>query len=422
MSQPKYQKPRGMQDWLPIDSKYWLAITNTFSDICQSAGLDRISTPIMENTELFSRAVGEQTEVVTKEMYTFNDRSDNSLTLKPESTAGVVRSYIENGLASQPKPIELYYIEPHFRYERPQAGRYRQHHQLGVEIFGDSSASADVHAIKLATRVLDRLKINYVLSVNSIGNKDDREKYKDALQKHFAPHKSKLPEINQQQLEHNPLRILDTKDEDIKPLVEDAPHILDYLGKESSARFAEILEMLEACGVSYELNSRLVRGLDYYNGVVFEFISTREEARDSVGGGGRYDSLVEQMGGVATPAVGFGLGVERLRLELEAMDYKPKTNGVDVFVVAIGTEATVSAEIIREQLLDAGLNVRANFTKKSIGDQLAIAAKQKAKFSLVIGEREAKQGEVIIKEMGTGNQYPESVVGLIEKLRELLKA
>jgi len=422
MSQPKYQKPRGMQDWLPQDSEYWLAITDVFSDVCKSAGLGRISTPIMENTELFSRAVGEQTEVVSKEMYTFSDRSDNSLTLKPESTAGVVRAYIENGLASQPKPIELYYIEPHFRYERPQSGRYRQHHQLGVEIFGDSSASADVHAIKLAARVLERLGIKYVLSINSIGNKEDREKYKDALQKYFEPYKSKLPEINRAQLDHNPLRILDTKDDDIKPMVEDAPHILDYLSKDSSARFAEILEMLEACGVSYELNSRLVRGLDYYNDVVFEFISTREEARDSVGGGGRYDGLVEQMGGVATPAVGFGLGIERLRLELEAMDFPLAIPKVDVFVVAIGKEATISAEILREQLLDAGLKVRANFTKKSVGDQLAIAAKQKAKLSLVIGEREAKQSEVIVKEMATGNQHTESIAGLADKLRELLKA
>jgi histidyl-tRNA synthetase len=422
MSQFKYQKLRGMKDWLPQDSEYWLAITNVFIDVCKSAGLGRISTPIIENTELFSRAVGEQTEVVSKEMYIFNDRSDNRLALKPESTAGVVRAYIENGLASQPKPIELYYIEPHFRYERPQAGRYRQHHQLGVEIFGDSSASADVHAIKLAVRVLERLGIKYVLSINSIGNKEDRRKYIDVLRNYFEPFKSKLPELNRAQLEYNPLRILDTKDDNIKPLVEEAPHILDYLNKDSSARFAEILEMLEACGVNYELNSRLVRGFDYYNDVVFEFVSTREEARDSVGGGGRYDSLVEQMGGVATPAVGFGLGLERLRLELEAMDFPLTTPKVDVFVVAIGKEATNSAEVLREQLLDAGLKVRANFTKKSISDQLAIAAKQKATLSLIIGEREAKQGEVIVKDMSTGNQHSESLTGLIDKLRALLKA
>lgn len=421
MSQ-KYQKPRGMQDWLPQDNMYWNEITNTFVEICQSAGLERISTPIVENTELFSRAVGEQTEVVSKEMYTFNDRSDNSLTLKPESTAGVVRAYIENGLASQPKPIGLYYIEPHFRYERPQAGRYRQHHQLGVEIFGDSTATSDVHTIKLASRLLDRLGIKTMLAINSIGSKEDRAKYKDALQKYFEPYRADLPEINRIQLEKNPLRILDTKDDDVKPMVVDAPHILDYLGKESSARFAEILEMLEASNVAYELNSRLVRGLDYYNGVVFEFIAERTEARDSIGGGGRYDSLVEQMGGVPTPAVGFGLGVERIRMELEAANFTPKNRDIDVFVAAIGKEATTLAEAVREQLLDSGLNVRANFTKKSIGDQLAIAAKQQAKYCVVIGEREAKQTEVIVKEMASGNQQTEPIDGLADKLAERLRA
>lgn len=421
MSQ-KYQKPRGMQDWLPQDSLYWEAITNVFVDVCKSAGLARISTPILENTELFTRAVGEQTEVVSKEMYTFADRSDNSLTLKPESTAGVVRAYIENGLASQPKPIELYYIEPHFRYERPQAGRFRQHHQLGVEVFGDSTQAADVHVINLGIRVLNRLRIKNKLLINSIGSLQDRKKYCEALQQFFAPYEKDLPEINQIQLKHNPLRILDTKDEDVRPMVADAPQILDYLSKDSSEKFATVLEMLEACGIEYELSSRLVRGLDYYNDLVFEFSAVRSEARDSLGGGGRYDGLLEQMGGVATPAVGFGLGIERLRSELEAIEFKPNKPKIDVFVAAIGSEGTLVAEVIREDLLNAGFSVSANFTKKSIGDQLAIAAKQKSRYSVVVGEREAKQGEVILKDMNTGNQQNERREDLSEKLKELLKA
>lgn len=421
MSQ-KYQKPRGMQDWLPQDSLYWDAITNVFVDVCKNAGLMRISTPVLESTELFSRAVGEQTEVVSKEMYTFNDRSDNSLTLKPESTAGVVRAYIENGLASQPKPIELYYIEPHFRYERPQAGRFRQHHQLGVEIFGDNTQAADVHVINLGVRVLNRLKIKNKLLLNSIGSQQDRKKYSEALQQYFIPYEKDLPEINQLQLKHNPLRILDTKDEDVKPMVIDAPQILDYLSKDSSEKFASVLEMLEACGIEYELNSRLVRGLDYYNDLVFEFTAERTETRDSIGGGGRYDGLVEQMGGVATSAVGFGIGIERLRTELEAVGFKPKEQKLDVFVAAIGVEGALVAEVVREELLNAGLSVSANFTKKSIGDQLSIAAKQKARYGVVVGEREAKQGEVILKEMSSGNQQNEPRKGLAEKLKELLKA
>lgn len=235
MSQ-KYQKPRGMQDWLPIDNMYWNAIVDIFTESCRNAGFKKISTPMLENTELFSRAVGEQTEVVSKEMYTFNDRSDHSLTLKPESTAGVVRAYIENGMASLPKPIKFYYVEPHFRYERPQAGRFRQHHQLGVEILGDGTTAADVHIISLASRVLRKLKINSKLSLNSIGSGQDRKKYAEVLQGYFAPYEKELPEINRQQLKHNPLRILDTKDEDIRPLVMDAPQILDYLSKEASAK------------------------------------------------------------------------------------------------------------------------------------------------------------------------------------------
>lgn len=415
----KYQKPRGMQDWLPVDSIYWNTITREFIKVCEKAGLSRISTPILENTELFSRAVGEQTEVVTKEMYTFTDRSDNSLTLKPESTAGVVRAYIENGLASLPKPVELYYVEPHFRYERPQAGRFRQHHQLGVEIFGDSTTTADVHVISLANRVLDRLKIKNKLILNSIGSSQDRKHYTEALQRYFAPYEKDLPEINKEQLKHNPLRILDTKDEAVRPMLVDAPQILDYLSKESSKRFAQILEMLEACGIEYELNSRLVRGLDYYNDLVFEFLAEREDTRDSIGGGGRYDSLVGQMGGLATPAIGFGLGVERLRAELEAVGLKSGTDLVEIFVAAIGQEATNNAEVIRERLLDAGLRVSSNFTKKSIGDQLAIASQMNARYCIIVGEHEAKQGEVIIKEMSSGNQQTELQSDLVQRMLEV---
>jgi len=233
----KYQKPRGMQDLLPEDQRVWSFITETFVDICKSAGAERISTPTLESTDLFTRAVGEGTEVVSKEMYTFEDRSGKSLTLKPESTAGVVRAYIENGMSSLPKPVTLYYIESHFRYERPQLGRYRQHSQLGFEIFGDSTVTSDVHTIALASRLLDKLGLKHKVLINSIGSLDDRQKYIEVLREYFEQHKHKLPDINQLQLDKNPLRILDTKDEGVMKLVEDAPHIIDYLGKESSERF-----------------------------------------------------------------------------------------------------------------------------------------------------------------------------------------
>jgi histidyl-tRNA synthetase len=418
----KYQKPRGMQDWLPDDQKLWGYITETFIDICRSSGAGRISTPILESTELFTRAVGEETEVVSKEMYTFTDRSDNSLTLKPESTAGVVRAYIENGMASMPKPITLYYIEPHFRYERPQAGRYRQHHQLGFEVFGDATSTTDVHVIALGSRLLNNLGIAHKVLINSIGSIEDRQNYIEVLKAYFEEHKDKLPDINKAQLEKNPLRILDTKDEGVMKLVEGAPHIIDYLSKESSARFQSILEMLEGCGIEYELNTRLVRGLDYYNDIVFEYIASREGASFSVGGGGRYDALVSQMDGVDTPAVGFGLGIERIKLELEEMNYAPEIKNPDVFVVAIGKDASVDAEVMLEKLLNAGISARSNFSKKSMGDQLALAAKLGVKYSVVIGDREAQQKEVIIKDMASGNQQVDKQDKLIDNIKNSLGA
>ena len=422
MSQIKHQKPRGMQDILPVNQLLWSHIVEAYVDICQSAGIDKISTPIVESTELFNRAVGEETEVVSKEMYSFSDRSDNSLTLKPESTAGVVRAYIENGMNSLPKPIELYYIEPHFRYERPQAGRYRQHHQLGLEIFGDSTASSDVHVISLGARLFNRLGIKHKVAINSIGSSEDRQRYVKVLLDYFKNHIKDLPDINKKQLETNPLRILDSKDPDVIRLIEDSPQILDYLSPESSARFAKILELLENCGIQYQLNSRLVRGLDYYNDTVFEFVSDSELSRDSIGGGGRYDALVKHLGGVDSPAVGMGIGIERIKLELERMGTIPDATPPDIFVVAIGKNASDTAEVVRERLLDEGFKVRANFSKKSMGDQLALANKCHAKYAVVIGDREAKLQEVIIKDLASGNQQVDKQDKLVETLRMMISS
>jgi histidyl-tRNA synthetase len=418
----KYQKPRGMQDLLPEDQRVWSFITETFVEICKSAGAERISTPTLESTDLFTRAVGEGTEVVSKEMYTFEDRSGKSLTLKPESTAGVVRAYIENGMSSLPKPVTLYYIESHFRYERPQLGRYRQHSQLGFEIFGDSTVTSDVHTIALASRLLNKLGLKHKVLINSIGSLDDRQKYIEVLREYFEQHKHKLPEINQLQLDKNPLRILDTKDEGVMKLVEDAPHIIDYLGKESSERFQSILEMLEGCGIEYELNTRLVRGLDYYNDIVFEFVASREGASFSVGGGGRYDGLVSNMGGPETAAVGFGLGIDRIKIELEEMGFQPEIKNPDVFVVAIGKDAALDAEVVLERVLNEGIRAQSNFSKKSMGDQLAIAAKLGVKYAVIIGDKEAQQKEAIIKDMASGNQQVEKQDKLIDNIKNSLGA
>jgi histidyl-tRNA synthetase len=318
--------------------------------------------------------------------------------------------------------VTLYYIESHFRYERPQLGRYRQHSQLGFEIFGDSTVTSDVHTIALASRLLNKLGLKHKVLINSIGSLDDRQKYIEVLREYFEQHKHKLPEINQLQLDKNPLRILDTKDEGVMKLVEDAPHIIDYLGKESSERFQSILEMLEGCGIEYELNTRLVRGLDYYNDIVFEFVASREGASFSVGGGGRYDGLVSNMGGPETAAVGFGLGIDRIKIELEEMGFQPEIKNPDVFVVAIGKDAALDAEVVLERVLNEGIKAQSNFSKKSMGDQLAIAAKLGVKYAVIIGDKEAQQKEAIIKDMASGNQQVEKQDKLIDNIKKSLGA
>lgn len=421
MANQKFQRPRGTQDILPSEQGLWALITSEFVKDTENAGFGRISTPILESTELFTRAVGEQTEVVSKEMYSLEDKSGHSLSLKPESTAGVVRAYIENGMASLATPVKLYYIEPHFRYERPQAGRYRQHHQMGVEIFGDDSELSDAHVIKLGSRILNELGVDHKVILNSIGVSTDRLKYIEALKRYFEQHEQDLPEINQAQLKKNPLRILDSKDESVVRLINDAPQILDYLSKDSAKRFQKVLESLESCGVGYELNSRLVRGLDYYNDTVFEYVAITGEIRDSLGGGGRYDKLVSLMGGADTPAVGFGMGIERIRDFLTAKGRKAKKPSCEVFVVAIGKDSAAYAEELRERLLDTGLSVGANFTKRSIGDQLSIASKNHARYAVIVGEREAKQKEAIIKDLSSGNQHTEKNDSIITMLTSTLR-
>ncbi len=423
MSQ-KYQKPRGMQDILPRQQQLWQFIVRTFVDICEQAGLERIDTPILESTELFTRAVGESTEIVNKEMYSFTDKGDNSLTLKPEGTAGVVRAYIENGMASDPKPVSLYYIGHHFRYERPQAGRYRQHHQVGVEIFGDDSNLMDVHAIALGYRLLQQVGAKAGVAINSIGSPQDRARYIEALQNHLEKYKADLPEINQRQLETNPLRILDTKDPNVAKLLDDSPDLLDYLSSDSQKRFAQILEILEKINIPYELNNRLVRGLDYYNDTVFEYIASEGGIRDSLGGGGRYDGLVEQMGGQPTPAVGFGLGLERLYEYLVQSGVKVEPEPIDVFVAVIGKHAAPIATEVLENLLNAGLSARSRFQNKSISIQLSAAAKLKARFAVIVGEKEAKSGVVILKDLTAASQQtvkPADLVNLIKPATELEK-
>ena len=404
MARQNFTKPRGTQDILADLQPAWRLVHDNFSRLSLAAGFERISTPMFEDADLFVRGVGSDTEVVAKEMYVFTDRSDNKLALKPESTAGVVRAYIENHLDNQPKPVKLFYFEPHFRYERPQAGRYRQHHQLGVEVFGVGEAYMDAHVIALGARFLKSLGMDFQLQVNSIGDKQMRAKFQQALREYFLPHRSKLSEVATAQLDRNPMRLLDSKDEAVVKLSENAPQILDYLDTAAKEHFAAVLEYLDDLGIEYELNPRLVRGFDYYNRTVFEFKGSHVGQQDSIGGGGRYDGLVEELGGKPTQAVGFGLGVERLILELEKSGRLPTIKGPEVYVVGLGEKARDKVFSLVEQLLDAGMSVATAYAKGSMSDQLAQASKLKAKLCLIIGKKEMASQTVIIKDMASTTQ------------------
>lgn len=404
MASDKFKKPRGTQDILGDIQPAWRQVYDNFTRLCLEAGFERISTPMFEDANLFIRSVGSDTEVVSKEMYVFTDKSDNKLALKPESTAGVVRAYLENHLDNQPKPIKLFYFEPHFRYERPQAGRYRQHHQLGVEVFGVKEAYMDAHVIALAVRLFKSLEIDFKLQVNSIGDKQARVKFQADLVKYFSPYLSELPENATNQLARNPMRLLDSKDEAIVKIAENAPQILDYLDAETKEHFSTVLEYLDDLGIEYDLNPRLVRGFDYYNRTVYEFKGSHVGQQDSIGGGGRYDGLVEELGGQSTGAVGFGLGVERILLELEKSGKLPLSPAPQVYVVGLSDDSRDQVFRLVEKLLDVNISSVSSYAKGSMTGQLAQASRLRAKLCVILGNKELASGNVIVKDMVNGTQ------------------
>jgi len=404
MAKPTYQRPRGTYDIIPPDYETWRWLIETFERNSLNAGYARISTPVFESEQLYTRSVGDDTEVVTKEMYAFEDRSGNRLSLRPEGTAGIVRAYIENGLSNRPKPVKLYKIEPMFRYDRPQAGRYRQFYQAGVEVFGSAEPLIDAQVIALAARFLRQIGVDFSLQINSIGSAASRKTYIAKLRDYFQPHLKKLPELAQAQLASNPLRILDSKDKSLQKLIEGAPQIIDYLDKASAQAFQQVLEHLDHFGIEYDLNTRLVRGLDYYTGTLFEFWGSHQGMQNAIGGGGRYDGLVEQLGGRATPAAGFDLGLERLIAELQKKPSQIPTQKPQVYLVSIGDDAKAQAFLVEQQLLDAGISTVCELTRKNLADQLARAAKLGVEYALIIGKKELIDQTVIIKEMASSNQ------------------
>ncbi|WGL97483.1 histidine--tRNA ligase [Arsenophonus sp. aPb] len=419
------QSIRGMNDCLPADIQFWQKIENKLKQILASYGFSEIRTPIVEQTSLFSRAIGEVTDVVEKEMYSFDDRDGDSITLRPENTAGCVRAGIEHGLLYNQQQ-RLWYLGPMFRYERPQKGRYRQFHQLGAEVFGLAGPDIDAELIIMTARWWRELGIakHVSLELNSIGSLAARAKYRQALVTFLQQHEDKLDEDCRRRLSTNPLRILDSKNPDVQKLLNDAPLLADYLDDDSKQHFIGLCKLLDTAGVQYRINQRLVRGLDYYNRTVFEWVTDALGAQGTICAGGRYDGLVEQLGGKATSAVGFAMGMERMVLLVRQInpDFVAECSLVDVYLVACGEASQQAilglAEKIRDQLPVLKLMTHhggGNFKK-----QLARANKSQAKIALILGEDEYQSGEVTIKDLRTGEQEKISQQNIAVRLAELL--
>ncbi|RLM26362.1 histidine--tRNA ligase [Brenneria alni] len=418
------QAIRGMNDYLPAETALWQRIENSLKQVLGSYGYSEIRTPIVEQTSLFQRAIGEVTDVVEKEMYTFEDRNGDSLTLRPENTASCVRAGIEHGFLYNQEQ-RLWYIGPMFRHERPQKGRYRQFHQLGCEVFGLPGPDIDAELILLTARWWRVLGISaqVKLELNSIGSLDARAKYREALITFLEQHKEKLDEDCLRRMYTNPLRVLDSKNPQVQTLLDEAPILTDYLDDESRAHFEALGELLTQAGIPYTVNPRLVRGLDYYNRTVFEWVTTSLGAQGTVCAGGRYDGMVEQLGGRATPAVGFAMGLERLVLLVQSINPEFKAQpSVDVYLISSGEGTQVAAMQLAETLRDTlpQLKLMTNYGGGNFKKQFARADKWGARIALVLGENEVAAGQVVIKNLRNGEQDTLAQTDVAARLATLL--
>ena len=392
--------PRGTRDIYPPESAKWNKLEADARDIAHRFGYGEIRTPIFEATELFARGVGETTDIVEKEMYTFQDKGERWMTLRPELTAGTVRALLEHKLLAQ-GPQRLYYIGPFFRYERPQAGRYRQAHQFGVECFGVAGAEADAEVIQIAAMLIRRYGIGDAqLNINSVGDAVCRPVYRQALLDHFRPHAAELSADSQRRLERNPLRILDSKDPKDAPLVESAPKMIDHLCEECRAHFDALERYLDALGIAYVVNPRIVRGLDYYTRTVFEFVSSVLGAQSTVCGGGRYDGLVAELGGPPTPGVGFGLGLERFLMVVDKLagDHAPARRGIQA--IALGEPARdrliAIAGALREKTAEPTF---ADWQARKITAHFKTADRNNARWAVILGDEELAKDEIVLRDL-----------------------
>ena len=397
---------KGTKDVLPKDVHKNQYIEATALDIASKFGYKEIRTPVFEHTELFQRGVGDTTDVVQKEMYTFDDKGGRSITLRPEGTAGAVRSYLENGLCNEALPQKVCYLISCYRYEKPQAGRLREFHQFGVECFGSASPLADAEIIALAKSLFDTLGVKDLsLEINSIGCPPCRAEYHKALKEYFSSRKDELCNTCKSRLDRNPMRILDCKSPICHEIAEGAPVVIDYLCDECKEHFENVQKYLKAQNIEYTINPQIVRGLDYYTKTVFEFVSNSIGAQGTVCGGGRYDGLVEELGGQHTPSLGFAMGIERLMLLMEAQGCEfPEAEKPDLFIVALGEKATLKAVEIAKDMREEGFSALLDLNQRSVRAQMKYADKLGAKFNVVIGDNEVEAKTAKLKNMQTGEE------------------
>ena len=412
---------KGTNDILPSESYKYRFVEEKMLDIASLYGFKEIRVPVFEHTEVFSRNVGDSTDVVQKEMYTFSDKGGRSITLRPELTAGVVRSVIEKGLLNEALPVKVCYIGGCYRYEKPQAGRLREFHQFGVECFGAKEASADAEIIALARQILITLGVkNTILKVNSIGCEHCRKNYVEALRSYFEGYKDTLCATCNERLVRNPLRILDCKSPVCSKIAESAPQILDYLCDDCKEHFNSVKENLSAQGISFVVDPQIVRGLDYYNRTVFEFVSDNLGAQSTVCGGGRYDGLVSKMGGNDIPALGFGLGIERLMIILNEIGADmPEDKKCTLYIAAIGSKAQIEAGRICAKLRKDGIEALCDLCGRGLKAQMKYADKIGAKYTVVLGEDELYSGKVIIKDMKNGETYDSNISDITDKITDI---
>ncbi len=419
----RFQSPRGTHDILPTQIAAWTFVENAFRELCARYNYGEIRTPLFEQTELFARATGESSDVVvTKQMYTFVAPDEASYTLRPEGTAGVVRAFVEHHLEQNGPVAKLFYVAPFFRYEAPQAGRLRQFHQCGIEMIGASSPQSDVEVLSLAADFLRVLEVPSQLRINSLGTGASRSGFVQTLRDYFEPLRAQLSADSQKRLDTNPLRIFDSKDENDRALLQNAPRLLDYLAQhdeESFAHFETVCAQLKTLNIEYSIDHNLVRGFDYYSGTAFEFVSDQLGAQSTVLGGGRYDGLVEELGGAQTSGIGWGCGIERLLLVREALGLQtPVAPPLTAFLVMLGDAARAAGPQILQNLRASGIACDCDYVGRSMRAQMREANRQNAKYALLLGDDELAANTIAVKNMAEGSQL---TVGLADAIQLLLR-